>query len=797
MFKYHPLSVAVAGLVAIQFAPASYAQEDEARRLEEVVVTAERREASLQSTAIAVTAMNQSALIENDILDVTDLTGFVPSLIVSGQEEQSDIKIYIRGVGTNNPTETGDQGVGVYVDGVYAARAQGALALMYDLENVQVLRGPQGTLFGRNNTGGALLLQTKKPGDEFEGDVQVTVGSYNRQQVSGGVTLPVTEDLSFRVAAYSDRDDGWVDAVSVDPRGSDNNFSGITTGRSANVGLKLNNTDVRSARITGAWDITDSLDWTLSYETFTDTGNNGILLNPVLIEDGDYEAFIDSPVSLFLTSDVVRSTLSFDLNDSINVEYIAGVSDLHREQVVDQDAGITSRFQEGRTEYQDSTASSHEIKFQNINPGKLSWTAGLYYFEEETGIRFDFDGQGSWLQGGNTFIQPARGSESTAVYAQVSYQITDELSVTGGARYTDDLKYDRGGRNIQDCENEFIRPTLGGDQLSIFEDFLNNTTGAEGADGLDDYTGAERVRGQCAATLRNDVESEDDQTTYLARVSYEVDDTLLYASVGTGYRAGVIQDGGQSTNPENSTSYEVGYKLDTGALRLNAAAFFVEYEDLIRSGFDEDLNQIVNSNVAGAEISGVEVEVVWAIGDHGILDFGGSWLNAEYTDYIVDGPGFGTNNTPVLDENGEETGFYDLAGNTLPQSPEFSFNTSFRWDFNLENGSVLTPRINVRYIDDIYFRDQNENGAEVNNIINDEQQTGFFWGNPAGQEAHAKVNLGVNYDSGQNWQVDLFVNNATDEMTKSSASVDNNTAAGFPGRFAAPRTVGIRFNTQF
>ncbi len=444
--KRQPLAVAISGILAFSVSSQVLAQ-DEQPGLEEVIVTAERREASLQSTPIAVSVMSQEALIENDILNVTGLTGFVPNLIVSGQEDQSDIKIYIRGVGTNNPTETGDQGVGVYVDGVFAARAQGALALMYDLENVQVLRGPQGTLFGRNNTGGAMLLTTRRPGKEFEGDIQVTYGTYNRQQVSGAFTLPVSDSLSFRVAAYSDQDDGWVNAIDTDPRGLEGEYSGPTTLRTANTsGMKLNNTDVRSARLTGLWELTDALDWTLSYETFTDQGNTGVLLNPVEVEKGNFDAFIDSPVMLDMTSDVIRSKLSYDITDGVNAQYLFGTSDLSRRQVVDQDAGVLSMFREARTEYQDSTATSHEIKIQNSGSDRLEWTVGLYYFEEETAIRFDFDGDGPWLnQRGATFIQPARGSESAAAYGQLTYRISDAFSLTGGVRYTDDLKYDRGG----------------------------------------------------------------------------------------------------------------------------------------------------------------------------------------------------------------------------------------------------------------------------------------------------------------------------------------------------------------
>ncbi len=803
-----PLSVAVAAAMLSLTASAVSAQQNDTatstsveaeqkQKFEVIEVTAERRVTNLQETPIAVSVMTQEALAKNDIADVTDLTGFVPSLVVSGQEDQSDIKIYIRGVGTNNPTETGDQGVGVYVDGVFAARAQGALALMFDLEAVQVLRGPQGTLFGRNNTGGAVLLESRKPGDTFEGDFQMMFGSFNRQQISGGVTLPVTDNLSFRLAAYIESDDGWVDAIDTDPRGTQHVFSGIDLGRTANVDTKLNNTDVQATRLTGVWDIQDNLSWTASYERFADQGNHGILLNPVAVEQGRFEAFIDSPIFLDLTSDVWRSSISYDLTDNINLEYIFGAAKLFRAQVVDQDAGVTSRFQEGRTEYQKSDSLSHEVKIQNTDNGPLQWTAGVYWFEEETAIRFDFDGQGSWLQGGNTFIQPARGAESQAVYGQATYNVTPDLSLTAGVRYTDDLKYDRGGRNIQDCKGEFIRPTLGGSQLSVFEDFLNNTTGLEGPDGFDDFKGVERVRGQCSATLRNDVEDESDNLTYLARLSYQKGEHLLYGSVGTGYRAGVIQDGGQVTEPENSTSYEIGSKSDFDNLRLNLAAFFIDYKDLIRSGFDEDVQQIVNSNVAAAEISGLEAEIVWLIGDGGRLDFSGSYLNAEYTDYITDSGGSGTNNIPLVDENGEPTGFFDLSGNSLPQSPKYQISTSFSWEFITSHGEFV-PRISARFVDDVFFRDENENRIFVNNIIDDVLQTGEVFGNPAGQEAYTKIDLGMTYyPNSSDWTLDVFINNVTDELTRSSTSIDNGTAAGLPGRYAAPRTVGARFNFSF
>ena len=799
-FLYQSINCALVGGLAITTAFAAEEAPKKDRELEVIEVTAERKVGNLQETPIAVTSMSQENLTEQNIVDVTGLTGFVPSLVVSGQEDQSDIKIYIRGVGTNNPTETGDQGVGVYVDGVFAARAQGALALMYDLEGIQVLRGPQGTLFGRNNTGGALLLETVKPGESFEGNFQMSYGSYNSQQMSGGVTIPVTDDLSFRFAGFMETDDGWVNAIDVDPRGTNNNYSGLSTGRVANTNLKLNNTDVNSARITGAWNITDDINWTVSYETFSDSGNHGVLLNPVEVNKGNFDVFIDSAYSLDMTSEVYRSTLSYDITDGINIEYLAGHSKLDRHQIVDQDAGVLSRFQEARTEYQYSDATSHELKLQSTGDGAFSWTTGLYYFEEETNIRFDFDGQGSWLQGGATFIQPARGTESSAAYFQASYALTDNLNITAGVRYTDDLKYDRGGRNVTDCDGEFIRPTLGGSQLVVFEDFLNNTTGAEGSDGLDDYTGLERMSGECAAGVRNDIEAESDRTTYLLRTDYTLNGHLLYASVGTGYRAGEIQDAGESTLPEESVSYEIGsksdFKTDMGDVRLNLSAFFIDYTDLIRSGWDEDKKQIINSNVAAAEITGIEAEVTWLVGDGGQLDLSGSWLDAVYTEYYSASGGDNPGNPLITD--GDKAGLYDLSGNSLPQSPEFSFSANFSWEFATSFGDLI-PRMNVRYVDDVYFRDQNEISSPINNIINNVEQSGTYYGKDAyGQKAHAKVNLGVKYFPLMgDWTLDFYIDNATDEMTRSSAITDNGTAAGAPGRYSAPRTYGMRFNYTF
>ena len=184
-----------------------------AGEVQEVIVTATRRETVLQRTPIAVSAFNQTALDRQQVTDVTDLARFVPSLQFNEQGDQSAIVLTLRGIGNDTAyTEVADPEVAIYIDGIYSPRAQGASTLFYDVERVEVLRGPQGTLFGRNATVGALSIVSAKPTlDKMYGYVDAVAGNYDRFGVRGALNLPVNDTLGFRLAFVTEQNDGYVD----------------------------------------------------------------------------------------------------------------------------------------------------------------------------------------------------------------------------------------------------------------------------------------------------------------------------------------------------------------------------------------------------------------------------------------------------------------------------------------------------------------------------------------------------------------------------------------------------------
>jgi iron complex outermembrane receptor protein len=210
-------STALAAVVA--FTPALHAQTapatqsaNDGSQVAEIVVTATKRETSLSKTPIAISAFGQDLLNKQQVKDVTGLAQYVPSLHFAQQGDQGAILLTMRGIGNDSAyTEVADPEVAIYVDGIYSPRAQGASALMYDMERVEVLRGPQGTLFGRNATVGAVSLVTAKPKfDKLAAEVEVVGGAYNRFGIRGMLNIPVTDNFAVRAAFISDRHDGYI-----------------------------------------------------------------------------------------------------------------------------------------------------------------------------------------------------------------------------------------------------------------------------------------------------------------------------------------------------------------------------------------------------------------------------------------------------------------------------------------------------------------------------------------------------------------------------------------------------------
>ena len=334
---------AVACLLACAAAPA-LAQEaatdkDNARNeLPTVVVNATRVSTSLLKTPVAVTAITQEALSREGIHDVRGLSGTVPNLQISSGAD-SGIQINIRGVGSTNFTEIGDPAVGLHVGGLYSPRPQGALALMFDLEQVEVLRGPQGTLFGRNSTGGSVNIIPAKPefGSTY-GNAELDLGNYRKRQLNLVQNIAVNDKFALRATVSRVKRDGWINQQQdfYDVNMPEHGFvaDGIP-----DVDQRRNtlvpksqyyyNRDEWAARIAGRLKLTDNVEWLLAYEKFKNNGAGDIAMKDCdqaagtdfACTGGKWDVKVNMPGKTDMTIDTVRSNLVWNLSPNTSIEY--------------------------------------------------------------------------------------------------------------------------------------------------------------------------------------------------------------------------------------------------------------------------------------------------------------------------------------------------------------------------------------------------------------------------------------------------------------------------------------------
>ncbi len=372
---------------------------------------------NLQETPLAISAFDQEALDENRVVSLLDMRGLVPNLQFFENGDHAVPLIFIRGLGTRNQTEAGDQGIAFYTDGIFAARSQGTTVMMYDLDRVEVLRGPQGTLFGRNSTGGAISLHSAKPNaDAFDASGEITMGSYALLGLSGMVNVPFSDSWALRFAGAKEEREGLTQFASGNQFVTNRNYGTI---------------DLSSFRVSSLFTPSDNLSWYLAYENFLNagTGDVGTL---------DFENRVNNataPGNLDLDSDNLRTRLDIGFGDGYTVSYLGGISEFEQSQLYGNEAQGDSR----NTVYSTYEATQHEVQITSPSDGKFLWTTGVFVFEEDNGIRFDML-HGSWgftpqdSPNGvlSTFVQPSRSLESESAYFQGTFNFTDAFRLTAG-----------------------------------------------------------------------------------------------------------------------------------------------------------------------------------------------------------------------------------------------------------------------------------------------------------------------------------------------------------------------------
>ncbi len=781
---------ATSGAAAAAAAPASapVPADGSAPALQQVTVTATKRSTSLQQTPVAITPISAQALDDAHVSTIADLVHLVPSFQATTQGDHGVITMTLRGIGNDSAkTEYADPEVAMFVDGIYAPRAEGAAALLFDMEGVEVLRGPQGTLWGRNSTVGAVNMQTAKPqlGEAF-GEVEGGLGNYNRHGLRAAFNVPLGETAALRAAFAHEQHDGYVryqaaphlslasqqaavDALNAaHPDSPPVPFEPLNPNLFVQDGPRYNSQDQTAARVSFLWRPSRSIKWNLSYERFQDRGTPDMNLMQTP-RDGQpfWSALIQVAPYLHRDVDTIRSRLEYALGDDLSLSYVAGWSRFTGSSDFDQAGGATvptsyttgATYQEDRTNWSKYKNDSHELALQSVGAHEVDWILGLYYAAEDNGIRFDIPIMNGTQQGTvgwqGSFIQPKETVQSEAAFGQATWNIGNALHLTGGVRYTADDRKNIGGTN-NGWANDPNVPQVPIDP------------------GLDP-----RVPGSGFTTYQhNDGHFTGNKTTGLVRLGWDATKNLMaYAGVSTGYKSGGLQDGGRPYGPETLTNYEAGVKATMfgGTVHWNNAAYYEDFKGFQFSApvtNADGTHSLATSNAQGAKVYGVESELAANITRDDRVQLSGAYTHTRLGYLLAGSNDYALPRCVDPDINGN---CLDVTGHRLPHAPTVAAQFLYDHTFGLPDGGRVVPRISVHY--------ESSSWLSVFNL-----------GDGDLQKSWSRTDLGLRYNAPKTWYVDVFVQNVEDARIKTSAQ---NSFGTWQAQYMPPRTFGFNVGADF
>jgi iron complex outermembrane receptor protein len=729
----------------------------------EILVTAQRREERLQSVPIAITALNSGQLQQAGITDVTRLEVLTPGLQVSATG--SDSRPALRGVKTDNSRQAqADASVAYFIDGVYQSANQEALASFVDVARVEVDRGPQGTLFGRNSFGGDISVTTNLPTSRFEGSLEAEGGNFGENRFQGIVNIPVSDTLKFRFVGLTDNNDGYVRNLS--PTGS-----------------RAEDKNVTYVRGVMKWDPTSKLDVVLRANYWSDGGHGGgvyeykvqgidadpanpanqsiygqeVDINP-RARAGDYTAgrcgnctgpladLANYPNGVAVPSD--PWTINQDTPSKQRLEQYASTLEINYDLGFANLKSITAYNRFGDSDFTQyalrtveqishNETTTQELQLASARTRPFQWIVGGFFLRENASENFQQYGVTPAGEGAfGTGSYAVYDTTSYAGYAQASYFLTSQLRVTGGVRYTDDHKTTSGANFGPDANSDpGINVPIGG------------ITPAQ-----HDFT----------------------KVTYHASVDYQLTpEDLVYFSVSSGFRSGGFNTGlspelaatFSTFAPETVTAYEVGAKtrfLDRRLL-VNVSAFDNEYSSLQIVGFDPTTLATYTVNGGNAVGRGVEVEVVAVPVPNLNITANYAYLDAHWTQFVtID---------PIT-----YAGAYVGTGNEVAMSPKNRINLAADYTFDLGAAGRVTPRVATHYSSHYFLLD-------YNSAI--ERQNGYF-----------KTDLSLRWtDPKDRYSIEGYVENVGNEAVKSGGEFGGR-GAFFIG-YEPPRTYGVKVGYRF
>ncbi|MEP5765884.1 MAG: TonB-dependent receptor [Halieaceae bacterium] len=771
----------------------AYAQQ--APQLEEVVVTAQKRAQSLSDVPLSVSAISGDKMTEAGIMDLSDLSGYVPNF--NKAETPLSNYLVIRGI-SSGINQGFEQSVVTYVDDIAMGRSPLAGAPFMDLSRIEVLRGPQNVLFGKNSIAGALSMVTNKPSDEFEANVLAEYEfEYEAKRVEGVISGPISDKLRGRLALRYLEEDGYMDNLLTgddDPARDEFAWRGVLAwdmGERADATLKVEQSqydlDGRPEEILFTYTNPDATSgfFGLTYPQIAETVG-GLVGQDVGSDDGRQNFKRGSNLNEHVDTDVDNATLTVNWEfDQFTLTSVTGYVEYDQDLKLNNDlTGIDAYTSKAGEDYDQF---SQEIRLTSPGGQTIDWIAGAYYQDWDLKYRSDFrvDGESLWSALG--VLGDATGdpslsalgvlsnlrnerrykgdSETWAVFAQATWNISDVTRLTLGARYTDEQKTARRRLDVFNTltnELDIVQAATGSAVFGV--DFANLGEATNGAFPIHDLN---EKRGE-------------DSFTPTGIFEWDVtEETMLYASVSTGFKAGGFDARGNRAanleyDDETVLAYEIGAKsrLLDNRLDLNISLFRSEYDDLQVSQFDGTLGFAVG-NAAEATSQGVEVDGRWLLTDGLTWTFAAAYLDFEFDSYK---DGTCSSITTLL--TGQE--LCDYSGETNVFSPEWSASTSLEYVTSVTSAIDLRANVDVNWVDDQY--------VEV--TLNDDLEQGSY----------TKVNARVALETAS-WTLAVVGKNLTDEDIN-TFSVDTPLsgslgAPAYSGYMARPRTVAIQAAYRF
>jgi iron complex outermembrane recepter protein len=712
--------------------------------LADIVVTAQRRETNLQSTALAIASLSSDNLEARSINGIADLGRSSPSMDVSLY--QGEAQVYIRGIGYTGLVGGTDSSTALHLNGVFLSRSSAAVPGFLDAERVEVVRGPQGTLYGRNATGGSVNIISKVPTSEWAGEASLIVGNYDRYQLFAAAGGPLASDVvTFRAAVQMEDRDGYTTVVR--PGGTRDRVEDKHD-IAARLSIAIEPSDRFKLLLIGDYYEADDAATTWLFRGLG-VGTNPFFRQHITANGG----VLPPPYSRTLGSEIdyvnkpkiwgVSARATFDL-DAVTLTSLTAYRKTEPFSFNDLDLTSSPTLTQFRSE--DHKQFSQEVQISSPPDRDFEWIVGLYYFTEDNKVRNEFrflfiDNMFGLPETPGCCLLELNGTAKTRAYAafgEVNYDITERLGIVLGGRYSSER---RSGSNAVAFVN-FLQPAF--DNIATF------------------------------------VPKDFNAFTPKIGLNFQASrDVFIYASASRGFKSGGFNIGSyQNTpfNPEKIWAYEMGVRSDLldRRLRLNMSAFYYDYSDLQVQ--DTENQNIVIRNAANAVIKGIELEATGLISKYAQIDFGLTYLDSQFKDTCLSDL---KRPIPAPEMGCTGANQRNIDGFQLPRAPKLKLSIGGQVTLPLGDGGDLTLRGDYTWQERIFF-----NAFEISDL----SERGYGW-------AKARIT----YTSpGKHWTLAAFIDNISDVRVMSNLVYSADLVdAQLVGVMAPPRTFGLQAGFNF